>query len=105
MCIIIRKRLTYFLVEVFKDYDRNIVFETRSRIRWKKIYTGFHYLKQTRNRIINYQSLYEFSNQQNSNFYSNWFYLIGNRMIIWILSKFLTFHRVSQFLEVSFVNN
>lgn len=37
MWIIIRKRLTYFLVEVFKDYDRNIVFETRSRIRWKKM--------------------------------------------------------------------
>lgn len=23
-------------------------------------------------------------NQQNPNFYTNWFYLIGNRMIIWI---------------------
>lgn len=50
-CIIIRKRLTYFL-EVFKDYDRNIVFETRSRV--------------TRRRWIYWFSLPETNKKQNN---------------------------------------
>lgn len=55
-CIIIRKRLTYFL-EVFKDYDRNIVFETRSRVTRRRWIYWFSLPETNKNRTINYQSL------------------------------------------------